>query len=182
MKNYDSAFLGYDIRIDPELVPREWSRERRLTYLLNPEIDIPLSVDTLCWPSASEHRRRADSTSGVKSDPAKEPVVAKKVFSKEPLFNNGFWVDALTVVQIEEPDWSSWKLLGFDVADEGRISGLCNCGYKASEVEQLRAWKDKLNAHGLFSALDDAIAFVDVTNERVKEHAPFYVYGLFTHV
>ena len=97
-------------------------------------------------------------------------------------FNNGFWVDALTVVQIVEPDWSDWKLLGFDVGDEMRISGLCNCGYKSSEFDQLRPWKHKLNAHGLFSELEDAIAFVDVTNERVKEHAPFYAYGLFTQV
>jgi hypothetical protein len=104
------------------------------------------------------------------------------VFSKERLFDNELWAGALTTVQIDEPDLSTWKCLGFDVADGGRISGLCNCGYGGSEADQFRTWKDKLNAHGLFSVLDHAITFVDVTNKRVKEHAPFYVYGLFTWV
>src|SRR5262249_40645684 len=119
MNDYDSAFLGYDIRIDPELVRGEWSRERRLTYLLNPEIDIPLSIDTLCWPSVFKYGRQGQSDPIVNSDailvtpsgyyqtalrfwtkvadmqkaipPHKSGTTgAIKVFSREPLFDNGF--------------------------------------------------------------------------------------------
>lgn len=71
-----------------------------------------------------------------------------------------------------------WQRLGFDVAD-GAISGLSNCGYEADEAGALRAtWAARLNEHGLFVDVHDALAFRAVTDGRVREHAPFAVYAM----
>jgi hypothetical protein len=66
----------------------------------------------------------------------------------------------------------SWEFLGFDVAD-GAISGLCNCGYDNHDVAGLReTWGPRLNEHGLFSEITDALSFRRRTDTRVPEHAP----------
>jgi hypothetical protein len=71
-------------------------------------------------------------------------------------------------------------LLGYDVADAGQISGLSDCGYDAAEVAPLRSrWAARLNDFGLFATTEDAILFRDLSDNRVAEHAPFYVYGLY---
>jgi hypothetical protein len=69
--------------------------------------------------------------------------------------------------------------LGFDVSDGFLLSCLTNCGYREDEVEALRArWTSCLNVHHLFTRAADASAFRDMSNARVKEHAPFFVYGI----
>ena len=210
MNSYYYEFLGYDLRVDREQIRLAWTSERRQAFLLNPDIAIPLSVDVACWPSMFDYRGKNNPNTPVgrsesisvtpttfyqdmigfwpdlaemrKALPSQKHglIVATKVFSKNPLFDSEFWRGTLTGFPIPEPDLGTWNLVGFDVADEGRISGLCNCKYEASEASQLDSWKSKLNEHGLFSMLDEAISFVDVTKLRVKEHAPFYVYGLYT--
>ncbi len=75
-----------------------------------------------------------------------------------------------------------WQLLGYDVADTAPFSGLTNCGYNepASEVAELRArWEPELNDHHLFISLEAALEFRLVSNRRVPEHSPFFVYGLY---
>lgn len=72
-----------------------------------------------------------------------------------------------------------WVFLGYDVADRSLLSGLSNCGYTASQVTQFReAFGRYLNDYHLFESLDMALQFKEVSDVRVKEHAPFYVYGL----
>ncbi|HET8679562.1 MAG TPA: hypothetical protein VFM39_05540 [bacterium] len=72
-----------------------------------------------------------------------------------------------------------WSLLGFDVSDGFLLSGLANCGYQDNEIGALRdRWVPRLNTHHLFESVVDADEFRQVSNERVKEHAPFFVYGL----
>jgi len=74
----------------------------------------------------------------------------------------------------------SWKLLGLDIGDGAMISGLSNCGYNAEEAEQLRLfWSNQLNDHHLFTNLHQANDFRAMTEQRVPEHAPFFVYGLY---
>jgi hypothetical protein len=73
----------------------------------------------------------------------------------------------------------SWTLLGYDVADFP-FSGLSNCGYTPEESERLRErWAPKLNEHHLFRDPEPAFAFLELTNARVPEHAPFHVYSLY---
>jgi hypothetical protein len=79
----------------------------------------------------------------------------------------------------EQPE-KSWDLLGYDVADGGWFSGLSNCGYTLEDTDRLREmWGPKLNEHHLFRDHRAAFAFVEVTNARVPEHAPFHVYSLY---
>jgi hypothetical protein len=74
---------------------------------------------------------------------------------------------------------AEWMLLGFDVADSGFLSGLSNCGYSAEERPALREqWAPLLNDHHLFAEPIPAFAFRALTDARVPEHAPFFVYGL----
>ena len=87
----------------------------------------------------------------------------------------GIWLDQTRPERL--PGGSS--LLGYDVADAGRISGLANCGYTEEEIRDLPGvWAKRLNSFGLLTTLDDAVAFRRVCDERVSEHAPFWVYAL----
>lgn len=44
--------LGFDIRLRSEdYVQQLWNQERRVTYLMLPEIKWPLSIDQMVWPS-----------------------------------------------------------------------------------------------------------------------------------
>jgi hypothetical protein len=73
-----------------------------------------------------------------------------------------------------------WEFLGFDVCDEGFLSGVTNCGYPAlSSLSNARAkWSHLLNDHHLFYEEEAALEFKTKTNLRVTEHAPFYAIGL----
>jgi hypothetical protein len=74
---------------------------------------------------------------------------------------------------------SSWHFLGYDVADQWLVSGLSNCGYIEDEREEWRLkWSRRINNLHLLLDVDDAHEFAQATNQRVAEHAPFYVYGL----
>jgi hypothetical protein len=73
---------------------------------------------------------------------------------------------------------SAWPLLGYDVADPV-ISGLSNCGYDNAERGELAGtWGRWINRHHIFHTLEDAFDFASLTNQRVPEHAPFFVIGL----
>jgi hypothetical protein len=87
----------------------------------------------------------------------------------------GIWLDPTVPDRIPEGS----TLLGYDVADDGRISGLSNCGYTEGEVRAMGpVWADRLNSFGLLSTLEDAVAFRQQCDQRVPEHAPFWVYTL----
>jgi hypothetical protein len=46
-------------------------------------------------------------------------------------------------------------------------------------MDRLRAaWALRVNDHGLIAELSDATLFGSLTDERVPEHAPFEVYGI----
>jgi hypothetical protein len=79
----------------------------------------------------------------------------------------------------ERPE-RGWDLLGYDVADGAWFCGLSNCAYTPDEPVTLReSWAPELNEHHLFHDREPAFGFVEVTNARVPEHAPFHVYGLY---
>jgi hypothetical protein len=87
----------------------------------------------------------------------------------------GIWLDPTVPDRIPEGS----TLLGYDVADAGRISGLSNCGYTEAERSAMGpVWAGRLNSFGLLSTLEDAVAFRQQCNQRVPEHAPFWVYTL----
>jgi len=72
------------------------------------------------------------------------------------------------------------ELLGYDVADDVMTSGLTNCGYSKEESGEIgQRWASQLNRHHLFDDVNLALQFKDITDARVHEHAPFFVFGLF---
>jgi hypothetical protein len=85
--------------------------------------------------------------------------------------------ESISIPDTVEPGWA---FLGYDVADLGGLSGLMNCGFGPDEdVEALRFhWGPKLNRWHLFDRLEDARKFKELSNQRVQEHAPFYVDGI----
>lgn len=204
----EEALLGFDARegfLEPGGL---WSPERRGDFLLREDVQKPLSVDTAVWPSLfgeglpdSERTRlgldamslpgwrgpnqglwdslpRMRSALGPLAAEAHETVAISWVsadgFSK-PLASFGPYREKMEPEAIR----TDWTLLGFDVADAGLISGLSNCGYTRAEIAGLRAaWASTLNAHHLFDDVEKALAFREMTDRRVPEHAPFFVYAL----
>jgi hypothetical protein len=67
--------------------------------------------------------------------------------------------------------------LGYDIADAALISGLSNCGYEPAEKEELEnKWSSRLNQYGLLSTIEDAVELREITDRRVPEHAPFWIF------
>lgn len=83
-------------------------------------------------------------------------------------------------LSIDPRVWPSVLLFpGFDIADLSGISALSNCEYSPQEKERLaRFWEARLNAFGLLATDDDAKEFRQLSNSRVPEHSPFWVFGI----
>jgi len=76
---------------------------------------------------------------------------------------------------------NAWSFLGYDVSDQWGLSALSNCGFnpETDDIQALRTiWGSRLNKHHLFDRLDDAIAFRELSNKRIEEHAPFFIFGI----
>ena len=72
-----------------------------------------------------------------------------------------------------------WELLGYDIADYFQLSGLMNCGYGGEAEDRLQFFASRLNAFHLFDSVQDADLCRKWMDERVEEHAPFFVHALF---
>ncbi len=71
------------------------------------------------------------------------------------------------------------EFLGFDVADAADISALSNCGYAEEEKRKLPSqWARRLNDFGILRRYEDALEFRDLSDNRIAEHAPFWIYGM----
>ena len=75
---------------------------------------------------------------------------------------------------------SDWRFLGYDVADGGPCSGLSNCAYNAEEMPALlKRFSNRLNSNHLFDVYQDARDFKLLSDQRLPDHAPFYVIALY---
>lgn len=132
------------------------------------------SPEALPWVSVEEVRQRAVEARTTRQLHAVTLVIGFVIETSND--------DALAASQGIDTDLvvePGWRLLGFDIADGTAISGLSNCGYQEDEADALRdAWAPRLNEHGLFVEVHDALAFRAVTDARVREHAPFAVYAI----
>jgi hypothetical protein len=187
----DSILLGFDAREMPS--GNSWDAARRATYLLRSDARTPLSVDARVWPSVVAQGFPQTEWRGA--NPGLWDELARMQASVGPLAAAA-WIIAVSCIadgSSEPPEGSGlyrvstappsldseWQLLGFDVADAAFTSGLSNCGYGASEVAALRAsWAPMLNARHLFTDAPTALAFKELSDRRVPEHAPFFVYAL----
>ena len=194
--------LGYDVRSDWKTDPADWSEKRRDLYLINKEVSRPLSTDRSVWPSLfdvlefSEERTIQENVCQLYDDSNELKDMAQKISKKNKLpwvliaitllwetvakNERGMWSEflhCLSVKPLNLPETAKW--MGFDVSDQAFLSGLTNCGYDRIQKSELIAkWGPHLNEFHLFHHFDQANDFKDFTNGRVKEHAPFYVYGI----
>jgi hypothetical protein len=202
------TLLGFDARVVGPVADAQWSSERRWTYLLRdvtrPLSVDPLVWPTVFVPAGPLQNRQSWSIGWIPRPDWIGPNEAwesleemERTLSSAPPAPPGsaWWKIAISWhakdglragphgPYVEEPTrpavrGDSWELLGYDVADP-TISGLSNCGYEPWELEKLRPrWAERLNKHHLLIHLDDAYAYLELTRERVREHAPFFVLGL----
>jgi hypothetical protein len=59
---------------------------------------------------------------------------------------------------------------------------VANCGFVNTEdARELKMeWGPKLNDHHLFENLEDARLFTQLSEKRVSEHSPFFIFGLWS--
>jgi hypothetical protein len=164
----------------------------REVFLLRPEIELPYSVDGHVWPSVwGMSDQSPDNENGLWLNLARMQqqlvehgrtailvAVELLVPSNLPAFGFPYSLIDSTPEPQTVPEGST--CLGFDVADSGFWSGLSNCGYSEEDRARLRpAWQSKINDFGLLKSEQDAIMFKGMTDARVPEHAPFWVYKLY---
>lgn len=180
------ALLGFDARsLSPE-ASAPWTPARRAQFLLRVDVARPLALDPAVWPSVAEGEGWRGPNHALWDD------VSRLQRALEP---GTFWTIAVSWVSDDgfsatpsgpyrEPTMppvidARWKRLGFDVADAGFTSALSNCSAPEDERESLRAsWASALNEHHLFTDVEKAFAFRRFSDDRVPEHAPFFVYAL----
>jgi hypothetical protein len=180
--------VGFDARMALGTIDESWTDERREMYLLRTDVVQPLSTDRAVWPTPV----------GVDESMLSVPLPWVGLHELHRQLRGRVGRDDVVIVAIGVDDSgqsaverllgtegaltaeASLQFLGFDVSDLALTSGLCNCGYDATDpVAELRsAWATKLNEHGLFSEASDATGFCAVTDVRVPEHSPFFVFAL----
>jgi hypothetical protein len=160
------------------------------TFLLRDDVDKVLSADPIVWPSLVETRpawtganvpfwenlRRLESAVSAAQETSPYRIVAAswhREAGQEHVL--GPYAER-TEPDVRDP---AWPLVGFDVTDGSFLSGLSNCGYGEQERGLLAdRWGPLLNRHHLFTEAEDALEFRALSDQRVPEHAPFHVVGL----
>jgi len=199
----DELLLGFQLRIVPEKLER-WDAERRKTYLLREEIEIPLSVDKAVWPLINARPSLAELFIDYSTQPQAAPnglgvyaVTASAIPRLVSYYDDGFLIGITATdeaayslqsrhhIQNVQPitllSEQGWRCSGYDVADSWLCSGLLNCGYSESDKFKLsNHFGSDLNKSGLFQSIEMAASFCTESNKRVPEHAPFFVYGIWT--
>jgi hypothetical protein len=166
----NSKILGFDFRhaVGDDLMVKNWSSERRLHYLLKPDIVAPLSIDRSVWPSyfsfEQKHSKNAsqmiyfppsefhqqviglwanllDMKNLIESRGIRSVPAQYVCFTQEDSL--GVETDEMWQVVYEEATVpsnldGSWKFNGYDIADRFFTSALSNCGF-ISEEDMLRS-------------------------------------------
>jgi len=202
------VLLGFDARQRVGEVRSIWDQDRRRRFLLRTDAPYPLSADVAVWPNLFgdglggeelqrlglphaappswrgpnqylwddlERMRLAIGTSTAKSPPVLAVgLVAPPASSTRP-GQSPPYLESVTPRELG----TDWGRLGFDVGDGFLTSGLTNCGYAADDRERLvRRWKARLNDFHLFTRATEAEEFAREAEQRIPEHAPFFVYSL----
>ncbi len=198
----NDLLLGFDARemwLDPQ---DYWPDSRKKMYLLRYDVARPFSTDTAVWRTifdADISLQRPEWTGpmmGLWDNLATLQEYMDTTWSER---TQPYWLIAVTLQQdVRDSDNllvkyarttdiiptlrnPAWVLLGYDVSDQWLLSGLSNCGYgtNASEIQILReTYTSDLNEHHLFDSIKPADDFMHLSDERVRAHAPFFVFGI----
>jgi hypothetical protein len=194
--------IGFDARemgIEPDAA---WNQERRSIYLISTDVDKPLSTDVLVWPPVLDMEKYLnlyqDSWIEFLNLWSNLSELKKCLISAQEPAEKPSWIIAVTLLsgvlsEKEKATWApmlpttvpprcneNWPLLGYDISDLALLSGLSNCGYDEDQIQSLRdRWGPHLNRFHLFTDSYQANEFKLMTDDRVTEHAPFFVYGLY---
>lgn len=196
----EEQLLGFDIREMWSQMDATWSESRKDTYLLRTDVTKVLSVDSLVWPKVVlgvdknvraptqwrdlglwdnlQHLREHLEQNRDAVQHSYQVIGITLLRDVLPLQEQEIW--ALLAPTVPASLNKEWTFLGYDIADDGFISGLSDCGYEASELHLRNGWSRYLNDWHLFTEREQAIKFKRMTDQRVAEHAPFYVYGLYS--
>jgi hypothetical protein len=196
----EEQLLGFDIREMWSQMDATWPESRKASYLLRADVTKVLSVDPLVWPRVVrgvEKNVRAPSqwrdlglwenlhhlqeylqqNAGATQRPY-QVIGITLLRNALPVHEQEMWASLAPTVPAALN--KQWTFLGYDVADEGFISGLSDCGYEADELHLKTGWELALNEWHLFTQRRQAIKFQRMTDQRVDEHAPFCIYGLYS--
>jgi hypothetical protein len=186
---YTEILVGFDAREMYLDFTATWEKASRDRFLLKQDILKPLSTDVMIWNSVFHKKPSIEFSGGFLQISLAEVKNRLADASTHPDHSYGLiaitkWVRNAEVGEYYPIEWpedsQSWSLLGYDISDFVCLSGLTNCGYRDEESQQLKAaWADKLNQYHLFTDVQAAFAFKDMTDQRVREHSPFSVYGLY---
>lgn len=200
--------LGFQLRVASKS-EEQWNSDRRKLYLLREEVTLSLSVHRNVWPSCENEKLLSSLFIDYSADFCSAPnglsvynLKESSIVDKPSRYNDAFLI-GITVVDepintarelkvnrdildipysIEQLLRLGWICLGYDVADQWLTSGLMNCGYESKEkVLLVNRFAHLLNEFHLFNSVDVAIEFSVDCNERVPEHAPFIVYGIWSN-
>ncbi len=189
--NTQAILYGFDGRQPLTSAALDWTTDRREIYLLRKEIQRPISVDRRVWPPVEPAQTPSVGAFDYWTDlSALRQALRMAEFNKHTVS-----LVALVVCTMDEaanallmpcdPPFidKGWRSLGYDIADNGLISGLSNCGFlkeEGDDVEEFRReFGPNLNDYGLFDRFDDADEFRIWSNKRMPEHCPFLVHELF---
>lgn len=194
----EEQLLGFDAREMWLEFDSFWSQERKELYLLRKNVEKPLSTDVLVWPAVIDvdSNIKSPSSGGVFNlwddlqrlhqflEQTELPLLGSawtigitlRIETASGQGTNIFPLLPVSPLTIDD----SWVFLGYDISDRALLSGLSNCGYSPENVQSLRErWGPHLNKYHLFTDHVLAHEFREMTDARVKEHAPFFVYGLY---
>ncbi|QRK05845.1 hypothetical protein JQX13_37765 [Archangium violaceum] len=151
--------LGFDARELWLDVGSQWDASRRGLYLLREDARKPLATDATVWPSLFGEGLPESERERLGLRDASRPE----------------WTGP------NAPLWDDLERMRSCLASLGAVRNQPHalCGYTESEAPGLRAqWSGHLNEHHLLGDLGRALEFRDASDERVPEHAPFFVFGL----
>ncbi|MGF1624239.1 MAG: hypothetical protein ACFCVH_05100 [Alphaproteobacteria bacterium] len=196
MADLDAIVAGVQLRVGDDELRRQWTPERRETFLLNPAIDLPRSADFAAWRRVNDQVLLATLFIDYWGDGSPNGLslhqgfrnaasVADTVGDVFRLVGIGFHADDFETVCtrhcIEPPPEDLRRVadrmsfLGYDVCDGWLVSGLCNCGVEEADAQarQRAEFAHRLNRHGLFADVADARAYAAAVDLLVPEHAFF---------
>jgi hypothetical protein len=188
----EEGCVAFDLRVRKAMLADSWNARRRSEYLLRTDVRTPLAVDRGAWPPARGLEQIEwsgpltpfwSSLSELErsSDPAAGEVIAVTVATNRRFPQTDAWKAAMRCATPPSPS-DEWEFLGYDVADASFVSGLVNCSYATREElhHARRLWAELLGPNHLFADPCAAADFVAAVDHRVPEHAPFFVFGLWS--